>query len=138
MKRYRVKAVGLGLALWAGHGPAAGVDPPARSATAPAMLPAALRTGDQPPAAASELTPLWLPARMPGELPLLPPTVSVLPSVIPAGAPVVPIVVPPAVSPSPEPHDLEARGPRLNPGSVSSGSLPDLPAIPIVPASPSP
>lgn len=114
MNRYRVKAVGLGLALWAGH-LHAGDEPPPRPA-APAALPASMRPAEWSAADTGDPNTVWLPARKPTSTtpatstPASPPTVTVIPAVLPGTGP---SVVTPAA-------DKRATG---------LGSLPDIPPI---------
>jgi hypothetical protein len=130
MKRFRLKAAGLGLALAAGGGFAAEGEwhapgePPAPvviPAGGPGLLPASMR-GTPAPAKAESPT-LWFPARQPAPPALITPT---------GGIPE------PTFDIQPQPHQQAqpqpvAVGPRAN-GSDPFGALPPIPALPDVPA----
>jgi hypothetical protein len=106
MKRHRVRAVGLGIALWAGA--VHGADEP----KAPAMLPVAVRAGDWSPAPAVPAETVWLPARdraKPQAAEVEPATVRI---------PAAPVVVAPLLPPKP---------------ATTSISLPEIPAVPAAP-----
>jgi len=130
MKRNRVKAAGLGLALWAGY--LHGADP-----QAPAMLPAAVRgepihpaLPEAPPAAAPMPAPVlpadtvWLPAK--GHT--APPS-----NVIPAGVPhvVVPELAKPLPAPTPLLPEVKPAAPKLPeiPLPVAPMALPTMPKV---------
>src|SRR5205814_7270557 len=115
MKRYRVKAAGLGLALWAGY--LHGEDAP-RPANPPALLPAAVRSSEWSAGPAASDT-VWLPARTPSLPPSAQPTVTIVPSAA---------VLPPIVVPTVSPKKVETLMSPLPPGDIASlGSLPEIP-----------
>ncbi|MDB5313968.1 MAG: hypothetical protein JWO38_8170 [Gemmataceae bacterium] len=147
MKRYRVKVVGLGLALLAGELTAADGPPsaqPAGPGTSPALLPPALRAGDWVATGSGEVNALWLPARKPIGAQPAPAAVSLVPAATPV---VVPSVAPPAAAPMVTPASdagdpgapgLGTAGPRLNPTASPLGPLPEIPAIPAPSGAPVP
>jgi hypothetical protein len=120
MKRFRVKIVGLGLALAAGSAVAddgewraPGAVPPG----APELLPPALR------AAPPDGKTIWLPARAPAAPSHLLPASAVSPPVAPAPAP------PVSGAPAPTPW------PPVPPGTQGRyGPLPPIPPMPVAPS----
>lgn len=120
MKRNRVKAVGLGVALWAGY--LHGEDAP-RPAP-PAVLPATVRASDWTPAPAASDA-VWLPARPSSNLPATPPTPTVVPPTSPAPALVTPAAFPVVV---PEIKPQEGKPEFVKP--ISNPGLVEVPAGP--------
>ena len=143
MKRYRVKAMGLGMALWAGYLHGADAPPPAGVTPPPALLPATVRAADWSAGPAVSDT-VWLPAR-PATLPTAPapmPAPSV--TVVPAAPSALPSVVVPEVAgqvkPASSPGLAEAPiGPRQN-GIINVGPMPEIPMpeipLPLAPVAP--
>ena len=136
MKRFRVRAVGLGLALagsavaadgdWRAPGPPAGEVIPAGG---PGLLPPAMRAA---PVGAGAI---WLPARQPAPAaPLVTPTGGTVPDPSAAVPPIVPAPQPQVQQqPQPQPEGL-TFGPRANGGT---GALPEIPIpVPEVPEPP--
>jgi hypothetical protein len=129
MKRNRVKAAGVGFALWAGY--LHGQDP-----QPPAVLPVAVRApGDSTPAPVMPAETVWLPARSTGSKPPVPPPAPVKtdepPAVVPAAIPnVVPEVVKPAFTPVPS---TPAPTASLPIGGVAMPAipLPDVSRLPL-------
>ena len=141
MKRSRAKAVGLGLALFAGSAHAAD-DPPQVGRTAPAvvpaLLPAGMRTGEWAASSSGDSDTLWLPARKSSTLRSAPTAGNISPAFVPSVSPLVPSVEPvgPSAKASPEwvspvrGADFPLLGPRAVPGTVAIGPLPVIPAVP--------
>lgn len=122
MKRFRVKVVGLGLALVAGSAVAGDGEWRAPGAPAPPgapeLLPPALRAPGAPESGA-----IWLPARQPNSAPLVVPAAAVAPPAPGPGS------RPSGPAPTPwPPAPPTAAGPRG--GELPSGPLPLIPPIP--------
>ncbi len=123
MKRFRVKVVGLSLALatgaWNPAREAGAADsewraPPTEApAGAPALLPPAIRPG--------RAETIWLPAREPAPAPL----------VVPAGGQ--PDTIAPVPRPQPHPYPAPTKWPPEPVGPRVTGNAGPLPAIPDVP-----
>ena len=144
MKRNRVKAVGLGVALWAGY--LQGADAPRPAGAPPATLPAAVRASDWTPTTSTPASDtVWLPARPAVVAPVVPPAVIVVPPTFPSPGDVAPAVFPtivpevklPVVKPEPaapiaaSPILVEnAAGPRGATASLIVGPMVEIPLPP--------
>lgn len=125
MKRFRVKAIGLGLALAAGSAGAADGDwrplgAPPKAMGEPGLLPPALRAA---PVADSRA--IWLPARESTPAPAL----------IQAGAsePAPPVPPVPQAMPAPQPMPAPTQWPPQPVGPRAGGGFDLLPSIPALP-----
>lgn len=114
MKRYRMKAAGIGMALWVGS--LHGADAP----RPPAILPATMRADWTPSPTPSDT--LWLPARSPAPASVPTSTVTVVPAIAPDR-------VPTHVNPASIAEAVEAPvGPRRAATSMLDvGSIPEIP-----------
>lgn len=122
MKRYRVKAVGLGLALWAGPLHAGDEPQPPPRPAAPAALPASIRPAEWAPAGTGDPNTVWLPARKPSNAPaaVKPPTPNV-------SSPAAPSVVTPAADKRPAGFGSLPDIPATSAGSTASVAAPTVP-----------